>query len=442
VEKVKGGPKDFYDITVPETGCYFSNGIIHHNTGKSFFDVLHILSLYSKYNGTNFTGIIASSTMKRLRQTLLLDLSAILKAHKIKFEYNKQENELSIGTLKFIIINMELPEDIFGVNSSVSICDEMDVLSPDKSMAAFIKIQERTRKVLPDGREPYIVVSSTANGLKGCYLMYKHFIDKKIPFCIARGSTWENPHFAKSSLKMLESLYNDKEKKAFIDGEFMNLNVGRVYPEFDPKVNVYMDFSIKINDTVYVGCDFNAGYNSNCAIINRGGTIYIAEEFKCLVAGDVARTARKMFPENDIVLIPDASGKEIMRGYLDECEEYDVRIMIPKQNPGIAERILCVNKLFRMKKLWVMQKCEGLIMGLEIRGFDEQTGDPEKRRGENSPDHGLDSLEYSLHYIINNSGGFEDLIELINFQSANRRETKYMSAEGLKRYANYKKQAG
>jgi hypothetical protein len=801
VEKVKGGPKDFYDITVPETGCYFSNGIIHHNTGKSFFDVIHVLSLYSKYNGHPFTGIIASSTMKRLRQTLLLDLSAILKSHKIKFEYNKQENELTIGTLKFIIINMELPEDIFGINASVAICihsrtlihtlnrgdipickiaagdivltragyrpvlaarrtgfrgteavgggratpehlvltsrgfcavrdltesdelhildsggfrlcvqaarkteselarlsilwergttatpirtrmtsgiisgafrvpevmirelhiialcgralmarfpmdmlfiirtgillitiylissawsaaliflttipkksakplrkdfvntrsgwdtarwsvfariagrvlqrviradgvknviprqneglsrknstargrrcadfiiksasiaaksstphetkrdfavksvrtlfdlltdkpqcretgksafvrfaerslkllaslwplrvlinavrkskskpgwvydlqvdgsefcfksglvvhncDELDTLPAEKSIAAFTKIQERTRKVLPDGREPYIVVSSTANGLKGCYLLYKKFIAGKIPFCIARGSTSENPYFAKSSLKMLESLYNDKEKRALIHGEFVNLNVGRVYPEFDPKTNVYMDFSIKASDTLYCGLDFNQGYNANCVIINRDGTLYIVSEFKHLIAGDVPRTIRKMYPENEIILIPDASGKEIMRGYLGECEENDIQIMIPRQNPGISERVLCVNKLFRMKRLWVMQKCEGIITGLEIRGFDEQTGEPEKRRGENSPCHYMDSVEYATHYIINNSGGFEALIELINFQSANRRETKYMSAEGLKRYANYKKQAG
>jgi hypothetical protein len=745
-----------------------------YGSGKSHFDVQHILELYSRYNGYDITGIIGSSTMKRLRQTLLLDLSTILKSHKIPFNYNKQENELTIGSLKFIIVNLELPEDIFGLNAQISLMDELDTLPTDKALAAFTKVQERTRKMLPDGREPYIVISSTANGLKGVYTLYNKFKKEGVPFVWARGSTSENPYFAKSALRMLENLYNEKEKRALIHGEFVNLNVGRVYPEFDPKVNVYMDFKIKQSDVVYIGADFNCvgegtgiltkrgeipiedvipgkdfvftregwkkvltlipkgvnfvsrrfngpdltddhpvitpegemeawkaknyyylpkrsrlllirgeelnaklsslmgeyiddinrlkeeentnhisilslgkevekiasgslsmliygsiitksaslsvmlsiiktalmtiglkvlnvclmknipvstllriiqrkdlngisiktgfwsgtgarkgkntirvrqektgtagqcltrryvlsagrsilqelllrcsalmnainitegtvatdswrqsilryarnavrslwlrktpqsvarktaetdrhigerwrkkvfdltiedkheffaggvlvhncGYNTNSALINRNGTIYVVEEFKCLMAGDVARTARKMFPENDIVLIPDASAKEIMRGYLDECEEYDVRIMIPKQNPGISERILCVNKLFRMKKLWVMQKCEGLIMGLEIRGFDEQTGEPEKRRGENSPDHGLDSLEYSSHYIINNSSGFEDLIELINFQSANRRETKYMSAEGLKRYVNYRKQAG
>lgn len=36
--------KDFYNVYVPNDECYYANGILHHNSGKTFGTVLHILS--------------------------------------------------------------------------------------------------------------------------------------------------------------------------------------------------------------------------------------------------------------------------------------------------------------------------------------------------------------------------------------------------------------
>jgi hypothetical protein len=321
-------------------------------------------------------------------------------------------------------------------NSSISICDELDVLPTEKSLECIKKIQERNRVILPDGRSPYVVVTTTANGLKGTYLTVESFKQKLIPYCLVRGSTEDNPFFDRNTLASLMALYSEAEKEAFIRGKFVNLAVGRVYPEFDDKKHVYMNFPIKDSDELVIGADSNAGFNSNAVLTVHGDRVYVVDEFRCNVAGDVPRIARGRYANNKVVLIPDASSKEIMRGYIEEVEEADVDMKFMIKNPSITERALVVNKMLRLGKLVVLQRCTGIIQGLKVRGFDDN-GMPSKGTGEHAVDHYLDSLEYALEYIVHRNSAFETVLALLQFQGG-KDNYKLIGMDKFKQYVNHK----
>ena len=265
-----------------------------------------------------------------------------------------------------------------------------------------------------------------------------------MPYIKIRGRTQDNTNLAKSQLELLRGLYTEDEAKAYLDGEFINLSTGRVYPEFDTSKHRYMPFKIKegkatpvLNDygqeiptkdsngniigrkeyyeggdIIYVGQDFNAGYNAAVTLIERAGRIFVVRCDHWNYVGDAARMLRERHPNNKIVLIPDANGKEIMSGFTEEFDAYNVEIYWNNINPSIVERITGINKAFRFGNLYVFEGNDDLLMGLETRDFDDN-GKPRKGKGPGALDHHCDALEYGFWHIIHQIHGYDRILEAI-----------------------------
>ena len=387
--------------------------------GKSFTDVQLCLFLYHAYKHSKepITIGILGVTIKLLKQTVIADLEKAFDAGNITYRDNSQAGTIKVGQVTFVYLAMQNPDDIYAFNFHCAICDEIDEVPSERVQKIVTAIQERCRVVMPAGkdmpsRDPFIFFSTTAQGLGGTYQLIEYFKEKKLPYIKIRGRTQDNTNLAQSQLKLLRGLYTEDEARAYLDGEFVNLSTGRVYPEYDARKHAYMCFKVKPEETIYVGQDFNAGYNAAVEMVERNGKIFVVNTHHWNYVGDAARQLRELYPTNRIVMIPDANGKEIMSGFVEEFEQYNVEIHWNNINPSILERITGINKAFRFGNLYVFQDQKKLLLGLETRDFDDM-GKPRKGKGPDALDHHCDAFEYGFWHIIHTIKGYNKILEAI-----------------------------
>jgi len=384
-----------------------------YSCGKSFSIVLLILNIVNIYDGNEITIGLGSVTISLFRKTIWVDLERILKMSGSTYSYDRQQNIIRIGTVSFQVIPIENPANIYAYNFCAFICDEIDELPQDKALMAFTAIHERTRVVFPDGRGAFACFATTAQGYKGCYQITEELRKKGKAFILMRGHTADNTSIDKEYLADLESLYNENERQAFLEGKFVNLSTGRVYGDYDGGANVCEAFPIDPNETVYIGQDKNKGFCWAVAMVKRGKELFIHSEFNFESLASAPAEMRARYQGNDIRWYPDASAEEIINFYIKEVRQYNIRPMMSPHNPSITERIFVVNKMFKRKLLWVMggKWTEHLDMALKVRQFDDK-GEPAKLRGENAPDHVCDALEYVLFRIVVADVDFRGIYEV------------------------------
>lgn len=359
-----------------------------YGCGKTHADRNMLWNIYKRYHNYPVEVIVAGVTITLLRKTLIKMFIQLLNECKIPYKDNSKLNCIQVDKMYFYMLGMDQPENIFAYNGSIFIADELDELPQDTAIEAFAALQERTRIVLPDKRGPFGCISTTAQGLKGVYRVTESLKEKKRKYCIIRGATRENTTLAADYLENLESLYDENERMAYLEGKFVNLSSGRVYGNYDESINMWRGEPIvlKENETVYVGQDFNAGFNKAVAVVDRFGELVAFKEFSFKQISDAPTMLRASFPNNRIVWFPDASGKELLAGYASEIRRANIELRFASFNPSIVERIFFVNKLFKTRRLYITSDCTMLSMALKTRQFDD-TGKPEKGKGEKAPDH-------------------------------------------------------
>jgi hypothetical protein len=212
-------------------------------------------------------------------------------------------------------------------------------------------------------------------------------------------------------------MYNENERAAYLEGLFVNLQTGKVYPDFNDKECLIEQFEILPHETIYVGQDINDFYNKMVCMVIRDKCLYVVKNIVVKNIGDCAAVLRNTFPTQAIFYFPDAGGqsKTIINAYLNEFRLYNIQLRLGNTNPNIVERVFIINKLFKMKRLFVFKSCSDLIMDLKIRCFDK-LGKPEKGKDEKSPDHNCDSLEYVTYRVVNS------ITEFIEFMKTIKRE--------------------
>jgi hypothetical protein len=370
-------------------------------------------------------------TIKLLKQTVLADLERDFDRSGISYRDNSQAGTLTVGNITFVYLAMQYPDDIYAFNFNCCLVDEIDELPPEKVEAVVKAVQERNRVTLPGSglmpqRSPFVFFSTTAQGLGGTYNLTETFRKNGVPFAIIRGRTEDNTSLDRNQIRLLRKLYTKDEADAYLDGKFVNLAQGRVYYAFARKQHVCMRFPVKPSDTIYVGQDFNYGYNASCEMIVREGVIYIVDSHHWLDMGKGMSQLRSMYPENRIVMLPDASGKEIMQGWVKSANENAIELVWNGRNPSITERIMAINKAYQLNQLKIMEPyadadsrlrgqeeqgslLDRFILGMETRDFDDM-GKPRKGKGPQALDHGCDAAEYGSWHIIHTIRGYDDIL--------------------------------
>jgi hypothetical protein len=342
----------------------------------------------------------------------------------IKYTLNKQEQAIytsSSGVGDFQFRSLDNVETIVGYETYRSHIDELDTLPMDKAEAAFFKIMGRNRQAPSDIPQEYRVYSeksqrwecrnmirsySTPEGFKFCHKMWDSSSENAIrnpEFKLYKGRTEDNPVLTDDWINSLKASYPAALLKAYMEGEFVNLESGSVYYTFN-RDKMFSPRRVIGNETLHIGCDFNVG--KTCGIVfvdDANTTTIVAEVVNKYDTPDLIDEIKRRWPGNRIIMYPDASG---VKRTTTNASSSDIALLknagfevrAKGSNPYVKDRIACVNKLFADGRLFVNTiECPEVTKCLEQQAYDKN-GNPDKKSGY---DHPLDGLGYRVFYSFN-----------------------------------------
>lgn len=304
------------------------------------------------------------------------------------------------GAGEIIFRTMDRPGRIIGYEVGDSFVDELDTLKEADARLAWQKIVARNRQKKADGAQNTIAVGTTPEGFRFVYQQWK----KSPPsdqYVIIKASTYSNArNLPDDYIDDLLALYPTNLIQAYLDGEFVNLTAGAVYPEFDRVLNG-CDTTIKPGEPLHIGMDFNVGKMAAVVYVQRQGYPHAAAELVGLLDTPAMIKALKLkFPNHPIFIYPDASGDSRKTNNASVSDiallkQAGYIVLVNKSNPAVKDRVLSMNILIGKRFLKVnCDLCPGLAEGLEKQAYNDK-GEPDKTSG---LDHENDAAGYMVVY--------------------------------------------
>lgn len=291
------------------------------------------------------------------------------------------------------------------VHNSVTlvVIDELDELDTQTAMAVVKSSNDRCRQQIEGWRSPAFIFCTSSQGLKGTYQTIMHFKKSGIGYVLMRARTRDNIYLPKDYVESMYSIYNETERKCLLEGEFVSIDSGLVFPDYNPEKNkLDVDLYEHCRDskvTIYIGQDFNGFGNNAVAFAILSGAIVAIKDYEFPDIRRAPEVFRYDFPENEIVWIPDMTYKEHFIEFKKELRLFNIKIAYRSCNPLVGDRNFACNKLFVAEHLFICPMCKGLETTLMTWQKDPKTGAPSKG-GKGAPDHKGDCLGYVVHYLL------------------------------------------
>ena len=280
--------------------------------------------------------------------------------------------------------------------------DELDELDTQTAMAVVKSINDRCRQQIDGFRTPFMCYTTSSQGLKGTYQTIMHFQKSGIGYVLMRARTKDNIYLPKDYVANMYSIYNEKEIKCLLEGEFVSIDSGLVFPDYHPDVNkldVDLFDSLEEHDTVYIGQDFNGFGNNAVAFVVKRGAIIAIKDYEFPDIRRAPDVFRYDFPTQNIIWIPDMTYKEHFVEFKKELRTFNIKIAYRSCNPLVTDRNFACNKLFVAEHLFITPVCKDLERTLMTWQKDPKTGQPSKG-GKGAPDHKGDCIGYVVHYLL------------------------------------------
>ena len=380
-----------------------------YGSGKSETLVMKVLK--QLFETDNAVVAIYEPTVDLIKRIMYPRFEEILANAGLMYKLNKSEGTLSIPNVGMVLFrSLENPSRIIGYESHHSHIDELDTLPEDKAQEAWQKILGRNRKRINTGAKNTISVYTTPEGYRFTYKRWEKDRKKHIEtngfsdYELIKGSTYQNFYLPKEYIENLENSYPSNLIKAYLNGEFVNLESGQVYVDFDPTLNDTKEELYNDNETVHIGLDFNVNHMSAVVCVNRNGAAYIVDEIADMRdTPSMILEIQKRYDGRLIIVYPDASGNsrktvDASKSDIGLLKDAGFRVSAPTKNPPVRDRIVSVNAMFcnaqNVRRLFVnTDKCPTLTSNLNEQAYDEN-GNPRKA---NNVDHNLDALGYVIH---------------------------------------------
>ena len=389
-----------------ETKFHFD--VAGYGSGKTSGLVYALLYTISKLQGkkdaegNHARVILASKNLTFLSKTSISNLEQVLRRTNTDYRYDKKNNIITVGTVDIFLIPLENPETIYGYSCVASFLDELSELPPDVSMEAIKAINERTRQTVKDFRNPFIISVSSSQGLDGQYMAMEHFKRNGISYVYIRGETKDNIYLKKSDIDNLYKIYNETERKVYLEGYFLSVKTSLVFSDYDPKRNmlaVDLFDQLEPDDTVYIGQDFNSWGCAGVACVVKKGAIIVIKDYDIPDIRRAPEIFRYDFPTQKIVWIPDATATSFYTQFKKELWAKDIKVAYRKSNPLVQDRVFVINKLLYSERMFVCPIAKSVEHSLLTHQFDAKTGHPMKG-GKGAPDHISDAMGYAVYHIM------------------------------------------
>ena len=287
-------------------------------------------------------------------------------------------------------------------NCVASFLDELSELPPDVCMEAIKAINERTRQTVKEFRDPFITSVSSSQGLDGQYMAMEHFRKNGISYVYIRGETRDNIYLKKSDIDNLYKIYNDVERKVYLEGYFMSVKTRLVFSDYDPvknKLAVDLYNCLEPDDTVYIGQDFNNFGCAGVACVVKKGAIIVLKDYDIPDIRRAPEIFRYDFPTQKIVWIPDATATSFYTQFKKELWAKNIKISYRKSNPLVQDRVFVINKLMYAERMFICPLAKSVEHSLLTHQFDPKTQQPMKG-GKGAPDHISDAMGYAVYHIM------------------------------------------
>jgi PBSX family phage terminase large subunit len=324
----------------------------------------------------------------------------VLETLNIPASINRQDAVITLPNMGEIIFRtMDTPERIIGYEVADSIVDELDTLPTEKAEDVWNKVLGRNRQKKPDGSINTVGAVTTPEGFK---FVYDRWVKKtEDGYRIIKASSYSNSkHLNTGYIQSLKDTYPTNLLAAYIDGEFVNLKCGSVYPSFDRTLNATTE-TIQPNEPLHIGMDFNVGKMATVVVVLRNDKPHaVAEHTGMLDTPATISLLKSRYEGHKILVYPDASGQSRKSNNASETDltllrQAGFQVMVNFSNPAVKDRILTVGKMVESREFKVNpDKCPELVEAFEKQAYDKN-GEPDKTSGF---DHVLDAIGYLISY--------------------------------------------
>ncbi len=337
----------------------------------------------------------------------------------LKYKLNKSDGILEVwmptGKATLIFRSMDTFSRIIGYQTHHALIDEIDTMPKEKATQVWVRIIARNRKkfYLPDGTlgKNTVGITTTPEGFSFVYQMWmKDHLDNP-EYELIRGKTADNHHLPPDYIDSLRATYPPQLIKAYLEGEFVNLEGNTVYQTFDRQKS---NTPLTLNDfppatPLHIGMDFNVGRMAAvvaCITQNPTQLFVVDEIHHAMDTPEMIMIIKKKYPSRTITVYPDASGRsrkavDASKSDIRLLRDAGFRVSAPKKNPPVRERVVTVNTLFLNAKgersLFInVSRCPNLTEQLEKQVYDDNSV-PVKDNNEDPLD--------ALGYLCNRAAG-------------------------------------
>lgn len=308
----------------------------------------------------------------------------LLERAQIPFKQNLTELAIDTQFGKVSIMSMHTPERIIGETFTDVGLDELDTLPQPKGMLVVKRFRERLR-----GRQDsQLFIVSSPEGFSTCYNILKE--NPNPGTTLIHAKTTDNKYLPKGYIDDIKSTYDEQTARAYIDGQFVNLNSMQAHYAFRRDIHVHPVSMPNLGSQLVIGVDFNV--NPMTAIVG-----YMRElngEVHFYFFHEYYIRNSNTFMLSDLIA-DDYSGKYGIGCYPDPTGESrktsadvsDIDILKRKgfnvhYKHGITQRrsLNIANGAFAHNRIHIDPRCKYLIADLEQVVTDE-TGQIEKPNG-------------------------------------------------------------
>jgi hypothetical protein len=221
---------------------------------------------------------------------------------------------------------------------------------------------------------------------------------------MVQASSYENEKYLPPDyISSLIESYPSKVAQAYIHGLFVNMKSGTVYSSYDRVLNNSLR-SVKKDDVLYIGMDFNVGKMAGLVHVKEDGKpIAVDEIVDAYDTPDIISIIKARFKDHKIRVYPDAAGGsrksvDASKNDIALLHQAGFTVIADKTNPRVKDRVLAMNVLFcnnsgeRQYKVNSL-RCPTYADNLEQQVWTE-SGEPDKTQGK---DHTNDAGGYFIY---------------------------------------------
>ena len=359
----KGNPKARISALIGGFGCGKSKVLITK--------AAYCLTNKINPNSGKSNGLILYPTYSLAEEVFVQPFIELLEKCKIPYTYNIASHKFKtlFGDIKIYVTNQA--NKIVGSNYTWAGVDELDIESFKNADIAISKALGRLRGC----EDAELFITTTPEGYSFCwdFLVNKASDDK----VVIHGKTTDNPYLPKSYIQSLRDNYDENLLKAYLEGQFTNLQRGNTYHGFEREKNV-KECKYNRSQPIHVGWDFNIMPQCVCIIQEQPNSpqIKVIDEIQLDAdgSGDVltdrmCKTIKQKYPNSKYYAYPDATGaarhSSARYSDIEIIRRNNFMVNVRHINPLVVNRVNSMNNNLAKGNMIIDPKCKGLIRDLE-----------------------------------------------------------------------------